>query len=309
MKKILIILLCAIGHQVAACDVCGCKLGGLYFGILPQFESHFIGLRYSHAAFNATIKYNSEYLDDEFSDDTYQRIELLGKYAISPKWQINAVVPYMMNKMDGSHQKVEASGMGDPVILLYYNAFNNSENMARNLKHVLLLGGGLKLPLGKYDQDDQGEIINRNFQLGSGSVDYIVSLNYTARLNKIGVNLESSYKMNTANKDDYRFGNQFNMSGYLFYSLEKPLFSVLPFGGVFYEQAAMHEHGKIDEINTGGDAYFATAGVQLYRGKFNVLAQYQIPVSQSYNVDKTATIEAGNRLTLSAIFSIRSKNN
>ena len=34
-----------------ACDACGCKLSGFSFGILPQYTSHFVGLRYTHAAF------------------------------------------------------------------------------------------------------------------------------------------------------------------------------------------------------------------------------------------------------------------
>jgi len=306
MKRLLILLLFLISYgQTDACDVCGCKLGGLYFGVLPQFEGHYLGLRYSHAVFNASILYNSDYVDDEFSEDTYQRMELMGKYAISSRWQVNVIIPYMMNQMNGSHQDVNSSGPGDPMVLAYYKVLNTGNSLG--VEHALLAGGGIKLPFGDYNKTDNGEIINRNFQLGSGSLDYITSLNYTIRLNAVGLNVESSYKINTANDDDYRFGNQLNVSSYLFYWIDKSSFSLLPFAGAFYEQAERHKDGKVEALNSGGNALFATAGLQFYKGAFSFNTQYQIPVTQSYNSENIASIEAGNRLTLGVVYNFTGK--
>ena len=253
MKKLAFLLLVLpFTFESMACDVCGCKLGGLYFGILPQFNTHFIGLRYSHATFKASMNYNSEYLEDEFSTDTYQRIDLMGRVSITEKLQINFLVPYMRNNMDGSHQKVTSDGLGDPMVLVYFNPFNTGNEIVKDWKHALLVGGGVKLPVGEYEKEDNGEIINRNFQLGSGSLDYVLSANYTLRYQDWGINLESSYKINTANSRDYEFGNQANISGYLFNYLQTPQVSFLPYGGVFVETAGKHMDGKIEQVNTGG---------------------------------------------------------
>ena len=217
MKKVLIsfLLWMSFVYQTSACDVCGCSLGGYSLGILPQYQTHFIGLKYSYAGFSAAMLHNSEYFDNEFSEDSYQRYELLGRYYLSEKFQVNFSLPYLNNHMDGSHQTVRSSGLGDPSILLYFNPINSGNNLTKTWRHSLLIGGGLKLPLGDFQKEDNGTLINRNFQLGTGSLDYLLSGNYTIRYNNLGVNLESAYRINSKNKDEYRFGNQFNFNSML----------------------------------------------------------------------------------------------
>ncbi|MGB3464755.1 MAG: hypothetical protein WBA74_05785 [Cyclobacteriaceae bacterium] len=311
MKRLFILFLLLgsglASHSVYACDVCGCKLGGLYFGILPQFENHFVGLRYSNAAFRAAVNYNSDYLEDETSNDLYQRIDLIGRYSLSEKWKVNVIVPYLMNEMDGSHQRIVSNGIGDPMIIAYYQLVNNGADIARKNKHALLIGGGLKLPLGEFTAEDQGEIINRNFQLGSGSLDYLLSANYTVRRKAAGINAEASYKLNTANSDNYRFGNQFNMSTYAFYWMEWSGVSLLPYAGSYFEYGDNHTNFDFREVNTGGHATFASMGMQVYAGNLTVNMQYQVPVAQRFNTDGISEIEAGNRMSLSLLWNISKK--
>ncbi len=303
MNKKLILSLTAIILllRTSACDICGCNMSGLYFGFLPMYKSHFIGLRYSQAMFKAYIDNDDFYFEDEFSTDTYRRMEVIGRFSLSDKLQVRYILPYVMNEMNGSHQNVNSSGFGDPVLMAYYNPFNTGSDFTRTIMHTLLVGVGVKLPLGEYDKQDQGALINPNFQLGSGSLDYVLGLNYTARHNAFGLNIESSYKLNTANSDDYRFGNQMNTSANLFYYVETPRLAILPFGGVYYERAAQHTLREIIEANTGGDAWLGTVGVQLFRNKWMVNLQYQTPISQSFNTDDHATISGKDRFSLSII--------
>lgn len=288
-------------YTASACDICGCNMSGLYFGFLPVNKSHFIGLRYSQASFKAYIDNDDYYFADEFSDDTYRKVELLGRFSLSEKWQVRYILPYAFNTMEGSHQNVRTNGLSDPILMTYYNLFNSENKPAQKLAHTLVLGGGIKLPLGEHDKQDQGKLVNPNFQLGSGSVDYILGLNYTARRNALGVNVESSYKLNTANSSGYRFGNQFNTSANVFYYLETTQFSVLPFAGIYHELAAMHTTHDILEANTGGQAWLGTAGLQLFRNQLMVNLQYQTPISQSYHTDSHATITGKDRFSISII--------
>ncbi|MEM6830509.1 MAG: hypothetical protein AAF551_08315 [Bacteroidota bacterium] len=287
--------------QASACDICGCNMSGLYFGFLPMYKSHFVGLRYSQTTFDAYIDNDGFYFEDEFSTDTYRRVELIGRFSLSNKLQVRYIVPYAVNDMDGSHQNVHAHGFSDPIVMAYYNPFNTGNDFTRTIMHTLLLGGGVKLPLGAFGQQDQGELINPNFQLGSGSLDYVVGLNYTARHRTLGINIESSYKINTANRDDYRFGDQANASANLFYYIETPKLSILPFGGVYYERAAHHTSGEIIEANTGGEAWLGTLGAQLFRNKLMVNLQYQTPISQSFHTDHHASISGKDRFSISVI--------
>lgn len=47
MKNIIFLLVFwAFAADVFACDVCGCSVGGPYFGILPQYHRNVVGLRW-----------------------------------------------------------------------------------------------------------------------------------------------------------------------------------------------------------------------------------------------------------------------
>ena len=303
MRKVLSVVIVALVHgQIWACDICGCKLGGLSYGILPQYNSHFIGARFSQAAFNAKIDYANPYDEVIQSEDTYWRVDIMGRYILRPKIHLNVMIPYMHNAMRGNHQNVDVSGLGDPIILVYYNLINTGEQLDKKWKHSLLVGGGVKLPVGEFRKTDNGVIVNRNFQLGSGSMDYLLSTNYTFRYKSAGANIEGSYKFNTRNSDQYLFGNQLNLSSYFFYQLETTWMSILPYSGIYHEWSARHKSKMIIQSNTGGKATFATLGSQLMRADWSVNVYYQYPVFQRYNVDQYSMIDAGDRLTLGIIY-------
>ncbi|MEO9872286.1 transporter family protein [Ekhidna sp.] len=300
-KTIVTILTITLARASFACDICGCNMSGLYFGFLPMYNTHFVGLRYSQASFSAFIDNDDFYFEDEFSEDRYQRVELIGRLSLSKKFQFRYIVPYMMNRMDGSHQSVNSSGVGDPIAMIYYAPINTGNDFTREVMHSLMLGGGLKFPVGQFEKQDNGQLVNRNFQLGSGSLDYLLAINYTARYKTIGINSEASYKFNTENEDNYRFGDQFNISANFFYYMEMPKLSILPFAGIYYERAELHKSNNIIEANTGGSALLGTVGLQLFRNKLTMNMQYQVPISQSFNTDDFASIEGKNRFSIGVI--------
>ncbi|PWL31723.1 hypothetical protein [uncultured Roseivirga sp.] len=304
-RRIILVALIAVLSipKTWACDVCGCSLSGLYFGYVSMQNRHFIGLKYSSASFKAYIDNDDYYFQDEYSNDTYQRFDLTGKYRFSPRFEVRYVVPYIINNMEGSHQNVRSSGLGDPMIVGYYSIFNTGENI-EGIVHSLNVGAGLKLPVGEFEKTDDGEIINRNFQLGSGSLDYILSANYMVRFGKYGANVESSYKINSANSMNYEFGNQANVALNVYRYLETASFSVLPFVGAFYEQGDYHYNEGIREANTGGKAIMATLGAQIFVNRLTLNAQYQTPIKQTFNTDDFASIEGGDRFSIGLYYSL-----
>lgn len=304
-RKIVLVALLAMMSipKSWACDVCGCSLSGLYFGYVSMQNRHFIGLKYSSASFKAFIDNDDYYYEDEYSHDTYQRFDLTGRFRFSQRFEVRYLLPFISNHMEGSHQNVRSSGIGDPMVLGYYSIFNTSENM-EGIVHSLSLGAGLKLPVGEFKKTDGGDIINRNFQLGSGSLDYLLSASYMVRLGKYGVNVESSYKINTSNGLDYEFGDQANVALNVYRYMETPSFSVLPFIGAYYENGAYHYNEGIREANTGGSAIMATLGTQAFVNRFTINAQYQITVQQKFHTDDFASIEGGNRLSVGVYYSL-----
>jgi hypothetical protein len=296
----LITLIFAVWQQVLACDVCGCSLGGNYFGILPLYNKNFIGLRWSQARFHSYIE-PTKYLAAQQSRDTYSKVELWGRYYLTKRIQMFAFIPYAYNDMNGTDQVVSAKGLGDINIMANYVILNTGEGKSE-FKHTLIAGGGIKLPTGKFSLTDKGKIINRNFQMGTGSVDFNLNAVYTLRYKKTGVNLETGYKINTRNHDDYLFGNQYRASVQLFFWQTVGSFSFLPHAGVNYEQAAVHKDRDIIQVNTGGSALLGTGGVDIYFNRFTLGMNFQQPIAQHYNSDQTADITGKDRWTASLTY-------
>ena len=204
--------------------------------------------------------------------------------------------------MNGNAQKVTLNGLGDPIALLFYKAIDTKKDTSKTLLHTLMIGIGEKFPVGKFKQLDNGTVINRNFQLGTGSTDYLTSLIYTVKYKTWGANVEASYKFNQANSDNYRFGNQVNASLYLFKLFEQQKIGLLPYTGLYYESMENQTDNNIVQANSGGTAVFGTYGLQYFKGNYVFNAFAQNPFYQNYNSDAIATINAGNRFTISCIY-------
>lgn len=299
-NTLLTLIILTFSYSANACDICGCSLGGNYFGILPLYNKNFVGLRWSQASFSSNIA-ATQNLTAQTSHDTYQKIEVWGRYYLTKRIQLFAFVPYMYNQMDGTDQVVSARGLGDINVMANYVLLNTAEEKS-DFKQSLIAGGGIKFPTGRFSLTDKGKIINRNFQKGTGSVDFNLNAVYTLRYKRTGVNLETGYKINTRNGVDYLFGNQYRASSQLFFWQKVGPVSILPHAGMIYEQAAMHKDGDIIQVNTGGTAWLASGGIDIYVNRFTVGLNCQEPLSQHYNSDETADIVSKGRWTASLTF-------
>lgn len=306
MKKIittlLVISIISLTNRVDACDVCGCSLGGGYYGILPQFNKNFVGLRWSQAKFYAHMNHDSEYLGEEYSNDVYNKMELWGRFYVNKRMQVFAFVPYSFNTMDGTEQKVRTRGLSDVTAVVNYMLLNSGKDSTAVLQHTWMVGGGLKLPTGNYDLEDQGKLVNPNFQLGTGSTDFLVSTMYTVRYKKIGFNAETGYKINTRNSNDYLFGNQFHASAQFFYWQNVKWLTLLPNAGIYYEAAQKHKAGEIVQPNTGGSALLVSTGLETYIRQFTLGVSYKHPIAQRYNTDEISSIESKQRWMMSLTY-------
>lgn len=303
MKKVFFIAIALLAaHVTMACDVCGCSLGGSYFGILPQFNKNFVGLRWSQARFHAYMNHQSDYLKPETSNDTYQKLELWGRYYVNKRVQLFAFIPYNFNSMNGSEQTVSTHGLGDITLIGNYLLLNTGEDKTKKFKHTWMAGAGVKLPTGDSNLEDKGVLVNPNFQLGTGSLDFLLSTVYTLRYQKAGLSVESGYKINTRNRNGYVFGNQFHASSQIFYWQNAGLFAFLPNAGVYFEQAAKHRDGTILQANTGGSSVQLMAGLETYVKGFTVGFTYKHPVNQYYNSDNIADITVKDSWSLSLTY-------
>lgn len=315
MKKTtyLFLMVICLPLRSMACDACGGSLGAGFYGILPQFQSHFIGMRYSVSFFDASIVYNSQFLDDVYAEDTYQTIDIMGRYSFNRKWQIVGNIPVVSNLSSVQSNDNRITGIGDPRLMAYYRLLNTAEKSAAKWQHAILLGAGVKFPLGEFKERELGEeeegFINENVQVGTGSLDYLFSAIHTTKFENTGIRLETVYKVNGRNELDYRFGNQFNIAANLFQWMKIGKSILMPNAGLYYESGKEHMDGSIIPLNTGGNATFGVLQMQWYVQNIIIDAMYMRPLHQDYNTDKQTSINASDRFSVSLLFNITSEKN
>ena len=283
MSKRLFILfvIFSMSSSTYACDICGCGNGSSFYGILPQYHRGFVGMRYKQKQFSSHISSDVLSTTEDFST-----AELWGRFYPSKKIQVLTFVPYHFNSqfrnIDKSTESIQ--GLGDISILASYNLINTYADTTykKEVQHQLLAGVGLKAPTGAfaYDPYSVDEVANANFQLGTGSWDIPLNLNYTLKNKNSGINVNATYKINTKNANEYKFGNRTSLAAQAFRMMatQKTLF--MPLIGFYAETFPMDKvEGQLNEF-TGGSLLAASAGLETYTGKLTIGLNLQLPISQ-----------------------------
>ena len=299
MKKYILILVLAIALPMLtiACDICGCGVGNSYIGILPDFRKHIFGLRYRYNSMWTHIGVGGSftYLTTK---ETYNTIEAWGGWNIGKKFRIMASVPFSFNERTNQGVTNSKNGIGDITVSGYYQLLNNKRTVFKNklLVQSLWIGGGVKLATGKYNPLDKASTNNNAnlFQLGTGSYDFNIGAMYDIRLQDMGINLSTNYKITTANKYDYQYGNKFNINAQAYYKFRiKNKLTLAPNAGVQFEKTKNDLDKGFNVTVSGGNLLMGTAGVELAFGKMAIGANFQTPFSQNL---ANGIVKANNRV-------------
>lgn len=268
-------------QSVSACDVCGCSVGGNYFGILPQFQQNFIGLRYQHRS------YNSEHLTlfpgevPLTTRETFQTAELWGRYVPHPKVHLFAFVPYNYFSKDEEGNSAVVTGIGDVNFMAHYIVFNTGFDIDVKWKQAFQIGVGLKVPTGKSNHiQEQSGLLIPSLQAGTGAFDIPFSAIYTIRNDKWGMHAEVNYRLNLNNKRDYRFGDRITTSLSAFYWYGYKGFTILPHISIGYEHG-FRDTDRGEEVEyTGSNMVLGGAGFDIYFNRFILNINSQLPIYQ-----------------------------
>jgi hypothetical protein len=290
MKKIIILCLLAVSVSLTslACPICGCGGGNLYMGLLPDFKSHFIGLRYHYA------QYHTQLISDpsQFADNYYNSVELWGGMRVGKKLQLLAFIPYYFNKQVDDDGTTTPRGLGDVSLIGQYQVFRDiSVNGKQDvIDQQLWLGGGIKLPTGPFNADPLDStttIADINAQIGTGSVDFLLNGLYTITIGNAGISASANYKINLANKDNYKFGNKFTANLIAFYRVPIGKNSMAPNLGLGYENVAANTIQKEKIQYTGSTVTTILAGVEFNFKRVGLGFNGQVPVAQNFAEGQT----------------------
>lgn len=281
-KNYLIAFLFLIGFhiQLSACDICGCGIGGTYFGILPQYHKHFFGLNYTYQSFKSEHPvYDIE--DNKYSSERFQTLEIRGRYHITKKVQLFVFVPLGFHEQIDHGLKSFVSGIGDVSTIANVTLYNSGDSLNKTWKNNLQVGGGIKWPTGTYNELNSEQQLNPNLQLGTGSTDIILDFIHTIRHRKVGLNTNILYQFNNVNSNHFKFGNKCSVNTNFFYWKTIQSYSLLPSIGIHYENNQYNKHYKTVLNTSGGQSLQTSLGIDLYLRRVSIGVNTQVPIYQS----------------------------
>lgn len=286
MKKKLLLtgFACILLSGVFACDICGCGVGSYYIGILPDFSKKIIGLRYRYNTLRTHIGAGgiTTYLT---TDEKYRTAELWGGWTIGKRLRVMGYIPVSFNEKLNQGITTAKSGLGDVGLQGFYQVFSQNKTVGNKLLvHSLWLGAGVKAPTGKYDaaEKNAGLETANIFQLGTGSIDFTFNAMYDIRLQDAGINATASYKVNTTNKEQYRYGNKFSINAQAYYKFRLwQKVTVAPNAGIQYEKAKLDNDNGFEVDVSGGNVLMGAVGAEIAFKRIAVGANFQTPFSQN----------------------------
>ena len=278
------------------CDACGCSASGGSMGFSSMINPNFIGVRYFYQSYKSN---DGLYSNSPWYDENFNTIQAWGRIPISEKIQVSLLVPYHFHNRDSKTGNQSISGIGDITALGFYTLVKTKKDSAV-IKQHLMLGGGVKMPTGSYNESNNGSI-NPSYQLGTGSWDYLIATEYTIKRNNIGLNTMLNYTFKTENEKNYQFGNQLNYGSTLFYTLNNEQISFVPqlgIAGELYE--SNYQHGQRVR-NTAGDILFGKIGIEIGKDRFSFGANTMLPINQNLT---GGNVEAQYRWSINLNYSL-----
>ena len=292
MKKNLIaaLLLTLLTSPSYACDICGGGTGSYNPFLFPHVSKSYIGVSF------LTRSFHTHHDDGSLLRSHYSSILISGQYSLNHRIQLLFLAPYQVNKLESGHTTERQKGVGDVTLLFNYKLW---ERMGVDWRQAFMVGGGIKLPTGDYSQPKSEEVIDRNYQLGTGSDDYIVNAVYRISHRNWILNTAGTYKYNTANKQGYRYGDIWTVGGTVAYLKNYNQLSIAPYLQITNErQLKDADHHVLQELS-GGNVLYTGIGTDVSVSKITFGVNYLFAAKNISEGELNAAPRFAARLSLS----------
>jgi hypothetical protein len=294
MKNVILLLLLAIPSL--GCDLCGCANSNSFLGLMPASNRAFVGIRYRYQSFDSHII--SAVLKTR---ESFQSTEIWSRFYPINKVQVMAILPYASHTQYQIAQEntLQISGLSDPTVFVHYNLLNTlMDSTMHDLNQSLLVGIGLKAPLGKfrYEEGNPSQVANANFQLGTGSTDVLWNALYNVRYNEWGINADAQFRLPGENPEAYRFGARSSLASTLFYSYGRGHnITLMPYVSSTIEFAAKDVRSGVIQESTGGSIHWLGIGLEAFSKRFVFGANFAQPSDQNLS---SGELKAVNRFSM-----------
>ena len=303
MKKILFFVSFVIlSYSTAlACPFCGCGNSNFQIGILPNYTNAFVGVRYTYTEFHS-----QSHDGDQFSHDYFHSAELWGGYQLG-KVQLMTFIPYITTLKVSDDGVMETKGIGDLIMMGNYRVLSSTHTNSETKKtfsNRLLLGGGIKFRTGQSNTDVTDPMFtvgDFSSMPGTGSTDFLINATHNLLSGSDGIITDFTYRINTTNAQQFRYGNRVYLNSAYFHSWNLGLNIIRPSVGLnFAANNANHYEGQ---VLTGSNGYVLSgvAGINFQRGKIGVAANGYLPIAQDL-YDGQTHFQSRGSLTLMLLF-------
>jgi hypothetical protein len=227
--------------------------------------------------------------------EIFRVVELRAKYFIHQRIELNAFVPLIMNSSRFENSTTHISGLGDINLFVGYHLLRNIETLG--MQQRLIVGGGVKLPTGKYDRSNPntGNRYPMLQQPGTGSTDLFVYANYVTGYKNVGLSINASYKLNGNNSYREGIANSTATFSNLFYRIPAANgnLMIIPSAQFFYE----YTKGETFEGTPTGEHRMDNAllgpGLDVFWKSFSLNLAFQLPV---YEAPTNHPVSAGRTI-------------
>lgn len=288
------------------CDLCGCSTSSGTFGFGSLKNANFVGVRYIYQNFESK---DGIFDNSPISKERFNTYQVWGRVPVSEKIYVSSIIPYQDLYRHFEDRTEHINGIGDMNVIGWYQWTFYKKQAAGDVVfstkrepsgHKIQFGMGVKLPTGAFEEA-LTDRVNPGFQVGTGSWDGIFAVNYLYSGAKIGVNTTATYYAKTANKNDYRFGNQFSYASNVYYSIPKTTFIAMPFVGLsgdIYD--SIEQFGEVVP-ETDGNSLSGTIGSEVVFNRFTLGANYTFPIQQNLFGDN---VHAKNKIAVYMNFTL-----
>ena len=270
-----------------SCDFCNC-----YLGLTPSYNKNSIGIRYKHSNSSYMFKQpgmriqhgdEEHYINDgeEWNSD-FTAIEIFGQKIITPKVRAMFFLPYNNNTFSYMDKTENENSIGDLTVIVHGQLYNSMEFDSTTTRHRLFAGGGIKLPTGNWKMDEFIDIpFAHDLMSGTGSTDFIASLQYIGSYKKFGWSVEMSYKYKTTNPQDYKFGNSYNGNVFAYYKVKVNNNFIIPYLKSSVETADVDQLNSQQLESSGGEIWWNGGGVEFHVSSFKIDLNFMVPSVQN----------------------------
>lgn len=278
------------------CDTCGCGSSGGSMGYGTGLNTNFVGVRYINQQYRSR---DGIFNDSPWVNENFNTVQVWGNFPITKKLLLNVIVPYQFhNRVMSDNNQQNISGLGDMSILGFYNVIKATPDSIVSIKpeYYLQIGGGVKLPTGEYEKANNEGSVNPSFQLGNGSLDYVLGVNYGFSYRNWGISTMVNYTIKTENPKQYHFGNQLNygINAFKTYYVSNDV-SLTPILGLAGENYATNKEFDLDVANTKGDIFLGKLSVEASYKRYSLGLVGMLPIAQNLNDNK---VELKNRTSI-----------